>query len=174
MILTFFHENIIRLCNRPFKDVAEMNSAIINNWNRVVTQKDTVYILGDVAMGKATSDDVCNILRQLKGKKVLITGNHDKLKNDSKFHNCFEYVKNYDEITDGNRRVILFHYPIEDWNGKFRGSYHLYGHIHNNANAVGGHILNRFNVGVEAIDYTPITLNTLIAIQNDSNSHLKW
>ena len=28
------------------------------------------------------------------------------------------------------RKIVLFHYPILEWNGKFRGSYHLYGHSH--------------------------------------------
>lgn len=35
----FNHANIIRFCNRPFKDVSHMNEAIISNWNRVVGQE---------------------------------------------------------------------------------------------------------------------------------------
>ena len=42
------HEAIIRLCNRPFADVDEMDDAIISNWNSRVTNGDTVFILGDM------------------------------------------------------------------------------------------------------------------------------
>ncbi|MEJ7707010.1 MAG: hypothetical protein WKF82_06805 [Nocardioidaceae bacterium] len=48
----FSHANIIRLCNRPFADVDEMDEAIIERWNATVTSADTVYHLGDVALGQ--------------------------------------------------------------------------------------------------------------------------
>ena len=43
----FNHENIIKYCNRPFKDINEMNDAIIDNWNRIVKKDEIVYHLGD-------------------------------------------------------------------------------------------------------------------------------
>ena len=33
----FGHANIIRLCNRPFQNVEEMNEVLIENWNKVVS-----------------------------------------------------------------------------------------------------------------------------------------
>jgi calcineurin-like phosphoesterase family protein len=44
----FGHANILRYCKRPFADVEEMNAALVENWNRVVTKGDTVYHLGDL------------------------------------------------------------------------------------------------------------------------------
>lgn len=59
--------------------------------------------------------------------------------------------------------TLLFHYPIEEWNGFYVGSYHLHGHIHNTTVT---HIDRRYNVSVDVINYTPVTLDELIA-QND-------
>ena len=47
----FNHTNIIRFCNRPFKDVSHMNETIISNWNRVVGPEDIVFHLGDFCLG---------------------------------------------------------------------------------------------------------------------------
>ena len=49
--LHFNHSNIIKYCNRPFKNVEEMNRVIIDNWNALIKFDDTVYHLGDFAFG---------------------------------------------------------------------------------------------------------------------------
>lgn len=46
------HENVIKLCNRPFDSIEEMDEALIRNWNRKVTNGDTVYVLGDLNLQK--------------------------------------------------------------------------------------------------------------------------
>lgn len=80
----FGHARIIELSGRPFADVAEMNDAIVERWNSVVSPDDTVYHLGDVALGPIM-DSLANIAR-LNGRIVLIDGNHDRrfmAKNDA-------------------------------------------------------------------------------------------
>ena len=46
----FNHTNIIQYCQRPFKSTDEMNEAMIDNWNSVVGEDDTVFHLGDFSL----------------------------------------------------------------------------------------------------------------------------
>ena len=71
----FNHANIIRFCNRPFKDVEQMNEVMIANWNNVIGKDDTVFHLGDFCLGGAA--EWTKILDRLNGKIYLIMGNHD-------------------------------------------------------------------------------------------------
>ena len=66
----FNHTNIIRFCNRPFKDVSHMNETIIANWNRVVGPEDIVFHLGDFCLGG--SAEWVNVLNRLNGKIYLM------------------------------------------------------------------------------------------------------
>ena len=128
------HENAINFDNRPFNSLAEMHQTIENRWNETVTNEDYVYILGDIIWIK--NEDVISLLARLRGHKILIQGNHDhRALQDLRVRNQFEEIKLYDEIRDvvnGKQvDVILSHYPIFMWNKQHKGSYHLYGHVHN-------------------------------------------
>lgn len=159
--LHFGHENIIRLCNRPFRSVEEMDEAMIKNWNSVVKDNDEVYILGDFNF-KSSGEDY---LKRLNGKKFLIVGNHDNV--TPAMHSLCEWIGAYKEIRDGGTKIILFHYPMVEWNGFFRDTIHLYGHIHNsfenNSYKVMKTIKNAYNVGADILDFTPRTLEEVIS-----------
>lgn len=169
----FGHKNIVRYDNRPFYSTQEMDDALINNWNSVVSDNDTVYILGDFSWYKQAK--AVDILNMLKGNKVLIKGNHDKSIGD--YRNKKFRVADYLEIHDGERKVILSHYPMPFWNGQHANSIHLYGHVHDTAE---WNILESwkkeieqlyllpyqmYNVGVMMpyMKYTPKTLDEIIA-----------
>lgn len=70
----FGHENIIEMCNRPFSNVDEMNNVMIERWNKKIKGNDTVYVIGDMFF---RCSDPESIMKQLKGKKRLLNGNHD-------------------------------------------------------------------------------------------------
>ena len=86
----FGHANIINLCNRPFKDVNHMNDMLVENWNSVVTDDDTVFHLGDFALGGSAVWS--NVLSRLKGKIYLILGNHDRKNIRQGYMGKFEIV----------------------------------------------------------------------------------
>ena len=72
-ILTFKHEDKPL---RPFSSLTEMHVEMIDRWNRVVTPKDKVYHLGDVAFSK----EGLRLMSMLNGRKRLVRGNHDLFK----------------------------------------------------------------------------------------------
>ena len=86
----FNHANIIRFCNRPFKDVEQMNEVMIANWNSVIGKDDTVFHLGDFCLGGAA--EWTKILERLNGKIYLIMGNHDLKNIRQGFISRFEHV----------------------------------------------------------------------------------
>ena len=159
--LHFGHENIIRLCGRPYKEIYYMNNDLVYRWNQRVKHEDTVYILGDMFFKYQDIQYVKDTLNRLNGKKILIQGNHDKFLNQINWRDYFDKVCDYLKIKDNGRNVVLMHYPIEEWDGFFRGSYHLYGHVHNSDNGLRV-IDRRYNVGVDVNDFEPKTLDELI------------
>ena len=42
------HANVIAFDNRPFKSLLEMDEALVDRWNAVVSPGDIVYVLGDM------------------------------------------------------------------------------------------------------------------------------
>ena len=110
------HTNILNFDNRPFKTCEEMNRELIRRWNAVVKPGDSVYVLGDMFWCKG--DDAVSVLKQLNGNKYLIKGNHDRC-HDSQFVRSFASIKDYMEIEDNGRKVVLSHYPIPCFKNHF-------------------------------------------------------
>lgn len=158
--LHLFHNNILTLpnTNRPFASIEEMHEKIKHEWIKKVTYQDKVYILGDVGMYHET--EIANFLEKLPGKKFLVTGNHDIFNvRNKEFCKAFEWIRPYAEIRDNGRKVVLFHYPIQEWNGFFRNAYHVHGHVH--AEAI-EQIPGRYNACCDVNDFTPQSLDELI------------
>jgi calcineurin-like phosphoesterase family protein len=117
---------------RPYATLEEMHADILARWNKKVTNGDSVYILGDISR-KGRNDELIALVAQLKGRKVLIKGNHDDL-SDYRLKQLFaeicDYKEMYDSILGRSYRVVLCHYPILMWNGQHKGAILLYGHTH--------------------------------------------
>jgi len=150
--------------NRNFPDIQTMNQTIINNWNSIVKIEDTVYFLGDFAF-KTSKTYAETIFWELNGKKHLIKGNHD-YNIASKFINCWESIsdiKQVDFINDKGciQEIILCHYPMLSWRHKNQGAWHLHGHTHGSLQELNKNT-NRMDVSVEAINYTPISIEEVI------------
>ena len=187
--LQFFSKNQtaegLNFDNRPFKNVDEMHEVILNNWNSRVTNGDTVYILGDIS-NRGKNEDLIALVARLKGKKVLIVGNHEDIRDyryKQLFHAIYDYLEITDHVDKQPYKLVLCHYPILMWNGQHNGTILLYGHLHNSIEEAyfkkclsemnGGEFAIRrphekeivsINVGcmMPYMDYTPRTLEEIL------------
>lgn len=157
--LHFGHKNIIKLCEEPFSSIEERDALIIKNWNSVVTDEDSVYVLGDISWYPIAK--TCELVSKLNGKIHIIIGNHDSKKDLKTLLNLGLIVdyKVYEELAIDRKKICLFHYPIEEWNGWYRNSIHLHGHIHGTNFKTAR---NRYDVGVNANNYTPVSLDYIL------------
>lgn len=123
--LHFSHNAILKFTNRGnlWKNVYEMNDALIERWNSVVKKRDFVYVLGDFAW-----DRVGWLLNVLNGKKFMIEGNHDS--ESRKYMKSFSGWSQMKEIKVSGRRFVLCHFPLRSWNGSNVGAAHFFGHVH--------------------------------------------
>lgn len=123
-----------------FNTVAQLDQHIIKLWNEKVDPDDTVYVLGDLALSKPKYLDEC--LSALNGRKILVTGNHDK-QNLAAYRKRFTQVYDtYHEIKIDGQLIVLCHFPIWEWNQIHRGSWHLHGHCHGKPTGIPGKILD--------------------------------
>ena len=173
----FGHTNIIRYCNRPFADVAEMNEVLIDRWNETVSDIDTVWVLGDVALGPIKES--LALVRRLRGRKVLVAGNHDRcwagggpmstpwvdVYRDAGFE---EVLQGWVSVQLGERRALACHLPYEGDShddDRFtaqrpidKGELLLHGHVHDRWRIKA----NQVNVGVDVWDYRPVSDQTIL------------
>lgn len=149
------HENVIQHCNRPFSNAAEMQEVLLENFNSKVKKNDDVYFLGDLTLGKY--DFAISILKQMNGRIHIVRGNHDHWSRKQKEYPVV-WIKDYYELKHDNQLFVLSHYPFLRWNKSHYGSYHLHGHCHNNLPQEG----NRFDVGVDANNFYPISIKDIL------------
>jgi calcineurin-like phosphoesterase family protein len=154
----FGHNNIMKFCPETrghFRDINHMHDEMIRMWNETVMPEDTVYMLGDIAFMAASH--AANILRNLNGRKILVKGNHDsKTVKDKSFVACFDEIHDYLEIRYDGHHVVMFHYPIAEFNRQHHGAVHFHGHLHQNPSG-----LEQYRVRNVGWDYTGRFLSTM-------------
>ncbi len=179
----FGHANIVKYCGRPFLNADEQShaaedprggwrvrvsaatverhdTALLQAINESVMPNDTLWILGDFCLGK--HEAAARYRNRIVCRNVnLVWGNHD----DRFVGSCFSKTIEQGMIRVQGQKIWLNHYPMRSWDGRFRGSWHLYGHVHGRFGALDWEdqtLLTR-DVGVDACDYRPISFNELRA-----------
>lgn len=121
---------------------------LVDYWNETVKNDDIVWFLGDFVMGGR------NILNdyasKLRGRKRIILGNHDNLKDKDYLEAGFEFVSRWPVVLA--QHIILSHAPLPSVPAGF---YNIFGHVHS-APTVPTQTANSRCVCVERQDMHPI------------------
>lgn len=164
--LHFYHKNICKYCNRPFETLDEMHETLINNWNNVVKETDTVFILGDI--GFCGYEKLEALVSRLNGKKYLIQGNHDSDKIVYRLHEA-NLIEGYYKLTDitiigdeecPDQDLTLCHFPMIDWYNKEKGAWMIHGHQHQLPETPSCSI-KHWDVGVDKNNLIPVSFEQL-------------
>lgn len=141
----FNHHNIIKYCSRPFKDIEEMNNAIITRHNTIVGENDIVICLGDVSFHNGME-----FISKMNGNFICIKGNHDdkeyRSQSLARIDICY---KKYKFLCCHDPRRIFGKYTLN-----------IVGHVHNQWKfKKDRHLLN---VSVDVWDFKPVSLEDVI------------
>ena len=99
---------------------------LIDYWNETVRNDDTVWFLGDFVLGgRNVLNDYAS---KLKGRKRIILGNHDNLKDKDYLEASFEFVSRWPVVLA--QHIILSHAPLPSVP---TGFYNIFGHVHSAA-----------------------------------------
>lgn len=158
----FFHDNIIEHAKRPFKIIDEMNETLINNWNKTVPKDGVVFHLGDFCW---RDEAIWNeILDQLKGHIHLVLGNHDLQFINRPVMKRFADVCLEKCVSIDGQIILLNHYPLLSFGGRYTKCWQLFGHIHSSPS--GSNIITpdrmamllpiQYDVGVDNNGFAPV------------------
>jgi calcineurin-like phosphoesterase family protein len=144
----------LRFDHRPFGDLDAHDAGLIQRWNDVVGPCDTVWHLGDFALGPPP-DRVAAIFDALQGEKHLISGNNDGPATLAL--PGWASIRSYAELDVDGTMLVLCHYAFRTWNGMGRGSINLHGHSHGALRPQ----TRQYDVGVDVWAFTPVTLEQI-------------
>jgi calcineurin-like phosphoesterase family protein len=143
----FGDPRVLRIDKRPFKTIPEHDAALMANWNAVVSPEDEVW----------RPERVDEVLGLLNGRKHLITGNNDGPATLAA--KGWASVQAYAELMLDGHALVMCHYAFRTWKNMGRGWIDLHGHSHAKLKPQ----TRQFDVGVDAFDYRPVTLETILA-----------
>ena len=169
----FDHANIIIYAKRPFlkkgdliderywttEEIKEercqlLNEELVKQWNKKVSEEDTVYHLGDFSFKGVENAQKWE--EKLNGKIIHIQGNHDRNSGVKSY-----LVKGI--LVFSNKVVLAQHHPPRDSNEIPKEcDFVICGHVHDKwKHKIIGNI-PVINVGVDVWNYAPVTVTELL------------
>lgn len=158
---------LIRKNGRPFSDVQDMTEEMVQRWNAVVSENDTVIHLGNFAWDPTTAEEM---FEALNFKQLwLVPGEHDQ--------SAFEMNSNKmlpDNVKIVNRifeqasiNATFAYWPMLEWPMKDKGHYLFYGYYGKKYKP--DHKKQMINMACEFWNYTPQNVNALMRLFEDED-----
>ena len=167
----FGHGNIIKYCQRPFKDAEDMNVSILRNFRSRVHNEDYVVHVGDFCC-KGNERGVEGVrtksadwIMVMPGRWLMLAGNHDR-------NNGTKCVADYLFASVGGYSAFVTHWPLSSKKyDPILTSYIMEecdfvvcGHVHEKWGEQKIQGIWHINVGVDARRFIPIDDSELIEI----------
>lgn len=151
---------------RGFNSVDEHNKTIVSNWNKVVSEDDDVYVLGDLMLND--NETACEYIKQLNGRIHIVRGNHDT---DTRWA-IYMSLPNVVELCGWAMMIhyrkyhfYLSHFPTLTGNlekeSLHQCTLNLFGHTHSREKFYEDRPY-MYNVALDAHNNTPVLLDDII------------
>ena len=157
----FAHKNIIETCNRPFKDIDEMNETMVANWNSKVKEADLTYCLGDMVW-QGDAREIREILDRLNGKIIYVPSKERSHEAVLKYRDRFLEVDSLITIPFNNTFLTFCHYCLRTWPKSHYNSWHCYAHSHGRLEPIG----KSHDAGVDNNNFFPLSFEEIAKIMD--------
>jgi len=108
---------------RGYDHTGEHDWDVVQSFAKVMTKRDVLYVLGDVAFNQKCM----GLLAEIKGKMILVRGNHDEFP-DAEYRKYFSEIHGFLKY----KKFWLSHCPIHPQE-MYRTRGNIHGHIHKGA-----------------------------------------
>ena len=159
-ILNFTDEAGIKIRGSRFTSIAEHDECILQRHNEWVKPGDIWYCVGDLTF--KNNEEHASWFSKLNGKKRLIVGNHDPIKEIAPH---FEKVLAWRVFNNaGDVPFTVSHFPLHPLS--FKGKFNVHGHTHQHLVKIEGTVAELpdpryINICMEHTDYYPVSYDEL-------------
>jgi calcineurin-like phosphoesterase family protein len=146
-----------------FINIKQMDDTLISNWNDVVSPDDLVYHLGNFCWDPISAD---LILRKLNGKIIFFAAKYDGALSEVISQFIGKHAISVTMISwDKKLNSVLSHWPMLNWPGKDKNTYHFHG-------GIGEYPTNleedyRVNASIDHWNYAPLDIDVITDIIKD-------
>lgn len=168
----FSHDREFVYKPRGFNSVEEMNIALVERHNSIVTPEDDVYVLGDLCLGGADSlERNKEFISSMNGKLHIAFGNHCTDSRKKMYAELPNVVETAWAIALKYRKYHFYmsHFPTLTGNLEKESlkqmTLNLYGHTHQRTNFFEDRPY-MYHVGVDSHDCYPVSLDKVIEDMN--------
>jgi len=166
------HRNIIEYCSRPFKNIKDMDRAILQNLEESLRPKDVLYFLGDLTFKEKIAHEFFKKFSDIEVEIHFIVGNHDSksvIKIAQEYCAFVGYLKN---IKIEGQHITLCHYAMLLWDKSHFNSWQLFGHSHGRLSLTG--LGKQYDVGVDNNGFYPVSFDRLLGIMKERPNNFNY